>query len=109
MSAIARALGVLVAGTPFLFASPAAHATGGCAVDNAALSTTCSYVSGGGLVDLDCTLVAGLCQAKFAGGRIGGTCIAYALTTCGTHFVTSPGDVVTLTVYGGAGSVADEV
>jgi hypothetical protein len=130
LSKIARTLGVLaVATAPFLmFSAAPASATGGCAVNNASTSTSgswsislpdgtvsvqssslsCSYVSGGGLVHLSCTLAGGVCQAK-VGSAIGGTCIGYANTTCAATFNTVAGDTVTLTVYGGSGSVADAV
>jgi hypothetical protein len=129
LSKIARTLGVLaVATAPFLmFSAAPASATGGCSVNNAATSTegsfyadsdgnvsftssslSCTYVSGGGQVNLTCTLAGGICQAK-VGALIGGSCIAYANTTCTAHFTTNPGDTVTLTVYGGSGSVVDAV
>jgi hypothetical protein len=130
LSKIARTLGVLaVATAPFLmFTAAPASAAGGCSVNNASTSTTidihveapppvitidssslsCSYVSEGGQVNLTCTLAGGICQAKI-GAVIGGSCIAYANTTCNAHFTANPGDTITLTVYGGSGSVSDAV
>ena len=130
MSKIARLLGVLaVAGTPFLLTAPHAVAAAGCAVDNASTtssttvtvtapppvvtidstSLSCSYVTGGGVVSLSCTLAGGLCQATRSDGTIGGTCVAYANTGCFATFTATAGDTITLKVYGGHGSVTDQV
>jgi hypothetical protein len=125
---IVRLLGVLaLAGAPLLAGPTAAHATGGCSVDNTSPSSTlvihitfpppavsiessslsCTYVSGGGDVNWSCSLVAGACQIS-TGGVERGNCITKQATCTGT-FAVDPGTVVKVEVYGGSASASDAV
>jgi hypothetical protein len=125
---IVRLLGVLaLAGAPLLTGSTAAHATGGCSVDNQSGPVTlevhvtlpppavsivssrssCTYVSGGGDVNWSCTLVAGTCQIS-ADGLERATCVTKQ-ATCGGVFAVAPGSVIKVEVYGGRASASDAV
>ena len=128
MSKIARAIGVVViAGAPLLAFAPSASASYGCSVDNASTSSSttvtvtapppvvsiystsleCSYITYGGTISWNCTLVAGRCQVHID-GVLSATCIAYANTTCVGGLTAVEGQTVTLTVQGGSGAVSDD-
>lgn len=124
---IVRLLGVVALASAPLLTGPAAHATGGCSVDNTstsprievhvtapppvvtidASSVSCTYVSGGGDVSWTCTLVAGTCQIS-TGGVERGNCVTKQ-ATCGGVFAVEPGTVVKVEVYGGSASASDAV
>lgn len=127
---IARALAVVaVAAVPFIAMVPAAHAAGGCAVNNASTDTSltvvitypplsvqvgapsaqCSYVSEGGQVDWSCQLYTGQCEITDDAGVVKARCRASALTNCAGNFTVAPGTKLILTVVGGSAEMHDAV